>query len=124
MGWLSKLLGEDGTEATPPLVAALALVPYREAERIVDDAAGSDFPLVAVPIPPLLTLLRHREALKGMPLDEHEVRAVRDDALCMVLPCAKARHFAETRGFDDIGLEDTWAEWMRTRGDRKSDLPA
>lgn len=124
MTWLSKLLGtsEDTAEGPTPDAAArspLSLVHYREAMQVGEDDPDADDPLVAVPIPPLLSLLEHQEMLKGAPLSEEEVLAIRDGAVCMVLRRSRAQHLADRRGFADIDPERPWQGWTQARRDAR-----
>jgi hypothetical protein len=127
MTWLSKLLGtsEEAANGPTPEAAArspLSLVHYREAMPVARDQADAADPLVAVPIPPLLSLLEHQELLKGAPLSEEEVLAIRDGALCMVLHRSRARHLADRRGFADIDPERPWQAWTQIRRDSGQQL--
>ena len=75
-----------------------------------------DEPLVIVPIPPLITLLRAQETAKGAPLSEEEVLAITDSAICMTMRQSHADQMAAKRGYDDIDPENVWDEWVRIRG--------
>jgi hypothetical protein len=77
---------------------------------------GENDPLVAMPIPPLVTLLHERERAKGAPLTEPEVLSIRDDAVSMMVRLSTARIMARDRGFDDIDPENAWVEWQLIRG--------
>ena len=76
----------------------------------------SDEPLVIVPMPPLVLVLKHREQAKGSPLSEEEVLAIRDAAPSIALPASEARMMAESRGYEDISLEEPWRDWQAVRG--------
>ena len=78
-------------------------------------AIGDDEPLVAVPFPPLVTLLKGLEKQKGAALTEEEVVAARDSAICMTMALSRARAMADARGYDDIDPENAWAEWQGVR---------
>ena len=79
------------------------------------EIAQDDDLLVAVPIPPLVTLLISLEEQKGAPLTEEEVADARDRAVCMTLPLSRARALAEARGFPDLDPENAWTEWEAYR---------
>lgn len=71
-----------------------------------------DDPVVAVPIPPLVTLLVALEKQKGAPLTEAEVLKARDGAVCMTMPRSGAWKMAEQRGYQDLNPETVWEEWQ------------
>ena len=75
----------------------------------------TDERLVIVAIPPLVTLLLAQEKQKGSPLGEQEVLAIRDKAVCMRVRESVAAQMAETRGYDDITLENAWDDWNAAR---------
>jgi hypothetical protein len=77
-----------------------------------DDA---DEGVVVVPIPPLVTILQHKEAAKGFPLTESEVLDIRDQAVCMTMRRSHANQLAEKRGFADIDPSHAWEEWLQSR---------
>jgi len=86
-------------------------------ERDEEPSEGdSDDPLVAMPIPPLVTLLHAREQAKGAPLTETEVLSIRDNAASMMVRLSTARIMARDRGYDDIDPENAWVEWQLIRG--------
>jgi hypothetical protein len=89
VGWLSRLFGK------------------------VDDEV--DEPLVIVPIPPLVTLLKQHEAAKGSPLTEQEVLDIRGKAICMTMRRSRADQLAAARGFPDIDPANAWTEWVEVR---------
>jgi hypothetical protein len=89
VGWFSKLLAKRGESA--------------------------DDPLVVVPVPPLLTLLRRHETAKGSPLTEAEVLDIRDNAVCLTMRRSRAGQLARSRGFPDIDPANAWEEWVRAR---------
>ena len=74
-----------------------------------------DEPIVAVPIPPLITILTALEDQKGAPLTEEEVLAARDGAVCMTMSASRARAMAKSRGYEDMNPENVWAEWIEFR---------
>jgi hypothetical protein len=69
-------------------------------------------PLCLVFIPPLIALLHDAEAQKGMPLDEAEVLAIRDQAAAITLPFDVALQMEQQRGYRDLVAEDCWNEWL------------
>jgi len=80
------------------------------------DPDEGDDPLVAMPIPPLVTLLHARERETGAPLTEAEVLSIRDNAVSMMVHVSTARNMARERGYDDIDPENAWVEWQLIRG--------
>ncbi|MEM7519018.1 MAG: hypothetical protein AAF368_19105 [Planctomycetota bacterium] len=79
------------------------------------DPAPINEALIPVPIPPLVDLLALKEEESGRPLREGEVLAIRDKAVCMMLPLSKAESLADARGYTDIDPEHAWDEWQRRR---------
>jgi hypothetical protein len=84
--------------------------------RKVPDSApvgpGDEDCLVAVPIPPLISLLVALEKSKGEALTEAEVLQTRDKAVCMAMSRSKAVKMAELRGYRDLNPENVWPEWQ------------
>lgn len=80
--------------------------------------------LVPLFIPALGTLLVSKEDLKGRPLDEDEVLAIRDGACAMMVTKAHFEAMAESRGYSDIDPENCWYDWqtLRRELERKPDL--
>lgn len=70
--------------------------------------------LVPVFIPRLATLLVRAEELKGEPLTEDEAMAIRDHAICVMLPAENAEAMTEVRG-PDIDPDEYWTGWQRLR---------
>lgn len=83
-----------------------------KADRAASPLSNDDDPLIAVPIPPLVTLLVALEEQKGTPLTQEEVLKARDDAVCMTMPRSMAWKMAEQRGYRDFNPEDVWNEWQ------------
>lgn len=75
--------------------------------------AGDD--LLIVPIPALVALLVAARSAKGAELDEADVLAIRDGAVCMAMPADVARRMAEARGYDDLDPEHVWEDWQAFR---------
>ena len=69
-------------------------------------------PLVPVPIPALGVMLLRLEKQKGAPLNEPEVIAARDKAVCMMMRLSHKVAVEEKRGYRDIDPENVWAEWL------------
>lgn len=77
----------------------------------------SEDELVPVFIPALVALLIRAEQLKGSPLTEAQVVAIRDNADCMMLPAATKADIEEERGYADIDPERCWEEWLLVRAE-------
>jgi hypothetical protein len=71
--------------------------------------------LVPVFIPPLANVLALAEQKKGSPLSEPEVKAIRDQSICIMMESADAEAMAEPRGFVDVNPANCWADWHRLR---------
>lgn len=71
--------------------------------------------LLIVPVPALVAILLKRERDKGAPLTEAEVLEARDTAECIAMPAFARDEIAASRGYDDIDLENAWAEWQAVR---------
>lgn len=71
--------------------------------------------LIPVFIPALVTLLIHAERLKGSPLTEPEILAIRDNGVCMMMRVEDAQALAEKRGYDDIHPYHAWEHWQEVR---------
>jgi hypothetical protein len=106
MSLLSKLLGKSPA-------------PLRN--EVQADAPAE--PLIPVPIPALGILLLNLEKQKGSPLSEPEVLAIRDKAVCVVLPLSVKRAMDEKRGYRDVDLENVWQEWQAFRAEALRDTP-
>lgn len=83
-----------------------------KADRTVSSSPGDEDPIIAVPIPPLVTLLVALEKQKGAPLAQEEVLKARDDAVCMTMRRSMAWKMAEQRGYRDFNPVDVWNEWQ------------
>lgn len=66
-------------------------------------------------IPALVIILKAEEDKKGAPLTEAEVLAIRDKAVCMVMPLSAAEALNRSRGYSDIDPEQCWEEWCEAR---------
>jgi hypothetical protein len=82
---------------------------------LAQEESMTDENLVIVAIPALVAILLHHEKQKGAPLDREEVLAIRDKAACMAMPRHAAAAIAEKRGYQDIGLETAWDDWIAIR---------
>jgi hypothetical protein len=71
--------------------------------------------LIPVPVPPLANLLADAERRAGRRLTEDQVVAIRDAAICIVLPREQAAHMELRRGFRDVSLDNCWSDWQRLR---------
>lgn len=76
------------------------------------DAPDDADPLVAVPFPPLVTLLVALEDAKGAALTEAEVLKTRDKVVCMAVRRSVAWKLAEQRGYRDLNPKNVWEEWQ------------
>lgn len=83
-----------------------------KADRTSSPPPVDDDPIIAVPIPPLVTLLIALEKQKGAPLAKEEVLAARDGAVCMTMRRSMAWQMAEQRGYRDFNPDDVWNEWQ------------
>ena len=81
--------------------------PYR------DLAASLDGDHVAVFIPSLAALLTRAQEVKGAPLDDYEIRRVRDEAQCTITKREYADIARAVRGYDDVDPADVVASWNR-----------
>src|SRR4051794_29064975 len=81
--------------------------------------------LIPVFVPALGHLLIRAEDEKGEPLTEEEVRHVRDNAPCIMMPIDDARRLDQKRGYHDIDPENCWHDWQHLRAElgRTPDLP-
>jgi hypothetical protein len=70
---------------------------------------------IPVPVPPLANLLADAERRAGRRLTEDQVVAIRDAAVCIVLPREQAAQMELRRGFRDVSLENCWSDWQRLR---------
>ncbi len=80
--------------------------------------------LIPVFIPALVVLLHHAERLKGSPLTEQEVLAIRDQGACMMMRVEHAVALDEKRGYNDIDPERAWEQWQEARGQLREQDPA
>jgi hypothetical protein len=78
-------------------------------------AQETEEPLVLVFVPALAAVLKAAEDKKGTPLEEAEVIAIRDAAVCMVMKHSAAREMEANRGYPDIVAENAWEEWSKLR---------
>ena len=81
----------------------------------------SSEPLVYLFIPTLVSTLLRGESLKGAPLTEKEVIAIRDTAAVVMVPQSVAVKVAVERGYDDIDPKLCWPEWQRVRVSLETD---
>lgn len=77
--------------------------------------SGTAEPLVIVPIPPLVDVLRQLEDQKGEPLTEDEVVSIAEGAICMTMAQSRAAKMAEARAYADINPAHAWEEWQQVR---------
>ncbi|MDQ0548208.1 hypothetical protein [Pantoea agglomerans] len=63
-------------------------------------------------IPSLISLLVSKAEVKGSPLTEEEVLAIRDNATAIVTDAEGVLAVAERRGYQDIDPEHCWEEWL------------
>ena len=89
--------------------------PCGEVKRNLETPRVTDEKTILVAIPSLVSILLRHEQEKGAQLDEKEVLAIRDKAMCVALPVNVAAQMAETRGYDDIRVEHAWEDWCAIR---------
>jgi hypothetical protein len=77
----------------------------------------SDQQLIPVFIPALVTLLVRAELLKGSPLTEQEVLAIRDEGACIMMRVEHVLAVDERRGYGDIDPEQAWEQWQEARAE-------
>lgn len=77
--------------------------------------ASEDDDVVIAFIPALAAILLRAEHLKGEPLTEEQVLAVRDNAICATMSRTAALALDEQRGYSDIDPDNCWAEWQQLR---------
>lgn len=70
---------------------------------------------IPVFIPALVALLHRAEHLKGTPLTEQEVLAIRDQGVCMMMAEERAIELDEKRGYNDLDPERVWEQWQEVR---------
>lgn len=95
MGLLKSLFGHRASGNQPP--------------------SEADDPIIAVPIPPLVSILLHLEREKGAPLSEEEVWNARDGAICMTMHRSWRDQLAAQRGYPDVDMENAWSGWQAVR---------
>lgn len=85
---------------------------------------GKDKKLVPVFMPSLSAILVNAEDMKGDPLDENEVLAIRDKASCIMMEVDHAEAMDKSRGYSDIDPENCWYDWQMLRREmgRKPDV--
>lgn len=71
--------------------------------------------LLFVFIPTLAALLTRAEELKGAPLTQAEVLAIRDQGTCMAMRESVALDLEDSRGYADLDPENVWEEWCQMR---------
>lgn len=74
-------------------------------------------PLCLVFIPALVAILHRAETVNGSPLNQAQVEAIRDKAVCMTMRYSHARELEEKRGYHDIRPENCWEDWQRARAE-------
>jgi len=68
-----------------------------------------------IPIPSLVATLLHAEQVKGEPLIEEEVLAIRDTCPSVAMTDEMLSKVVARRGYDDIDPERVWEEWLAIR---------
>ena len=76
---------------------------------------SEDEPLVIYPIPSLVATLLNKENEKGSPLTKEEVLRYRDNANCVALTYDMKIKMDESRGYEDIDMEQAWEQWQIAR---------
>jgi hypothetical protein len=77
--------------------------------------ADDNDPLCLVFVPALVAILHRAEQIKGEPLSQAQVLAIRDEATCITLPYSVAQTMDAERGYDDIRPEYCWEDWQAVR---------
>lgn len=108
-GWLKRILGRGNSGVEP--------MNYRAARRLIANSGSDD--QVAVFLNPLIWHLGAREKQKAAALTEAEVRAIRDEAKCMVMSRLQAQAFYDHLDGEvpipRINPERCWQEWQKLR---------
>lgn len=60
-------------------------------------------------------MLARAEELKGSPLTPEDVKRIRDNSPCMMVPPEVADEMSKSRGYRDVEPENCWADWHRLR---------
>lgn len=76
---------------------------------------AEDDPLCYFFVPSLLATLIHDERVKGTPLTEEEVIAIRDKATCIILRASIALEAEQKRGYPDLEPSFVWEQWQEFR---------
>ena len=59
-----------------------------------------------------MAFLVNRRDAKGADLTEDEVLSYRDGAICMVMDRSVAEQGVQSRGYDDLDLDNVWQSWQ------------
>jgi hypothetical protein len=107
-GWLKQVFRRKRPSVKP--------LRYLQARKMARSSNGE---LVVVPLNPLIWMLGGREKQKGCALTEAEVCAIRDEAMCMVMPREKAALslgvLASSAPVLRIDPERVWQDWKKIR---------
>lgn len=88
---------------------------FEYAEESLSLVTLSQQSLIYAFIPSLAALLTRAEELKGEPLTQAEVLAIRDEAPCMTMRESVALDLEDSRGYADLDPENAWEEWCEMR---------
>ena len=77
--------------------------------------ADSEDPLVPVFVPSLAVMLLEEEELRGRPLTEREVLAIRDQTTIVLVPKSQAKKMDDSRGHPDLDPEECWPQYLELR---------
>lgn len=127
-GWLKEWFARGARGKPRSQDPALVPLAYCEAVKMVkgkvasgETAATDEVGSAIVFLNPLVTLLAAVERQKGRALTEREVLAIRNEALCLVLPADRARSFYERldaqASVPRIDPERCWSQWQKLRRD-------
>lgn len=127
-GWLNSFFGPKRPRARrDPNPGSVPLAYCEALKRIQNEPASAEGESrVIVFLNPLVSLLAAVERNKGKALIEREVLAVRNEALCLILPAERARAFYAALdakvAIPRIDPEKCWSQWQKMRGDAEKYL--
>lgn len=79
----------------------------KQPEKPVDDEV-----LVFMPVPSLISKLMAHENMKGSALTEEEVLRTAGDCIGVAVAPSMVASMAQSRGYDEIDLDDVWGDWQ------------
>lgn len=66
-----------------------------------------------VAVPAVILLLVKAEKEKGSPLTKEEVQSINENATSIALPRGLKEVRDKTRGYEDVGFETAWEDWVQ-----------